>query len=156
MSPPISRADAALHAVLLDAVDAGSLTGLPLFDVDRFTATLAARGYRIVPLGASQRGQTSAAPRDTSAEAARIVRPRTGTQRHRILTRLRSAPSTCDELEQALGLPHTSCSPRVNELEAAGWIADSGDRRHTRNGAPAIVWEITRNGVGVLDDLAAA
>jgi hypothetical protein len=47
---------------------------------------------------------------------------------------------TTDELIVRTGKGHASVSARVNELANAGWIVDSGQRRATRSGQPAIVW----------------
>lgn len=50
---------------------------------------------------------------------------------------------TCDELEVALEGSHQSISSAVNYAEEHGWIRDSGLRRNTRSGTPAIVYEYT-------------
>jgi predicted transcriptional regulator len=47
---------------------------------------------------------------------------------------------TCDELEQAMGLSHQTCSARLRELNMKNRIYDSGKRRKTRSGRDAIVW----------------
>jgi len=50
---------------------------------------------------------------------------------------------TVDALEQVLNRSHQSVSARVNELRNKGWLIDSGVRRKTRSGRPAIVWTPT-------------
>jgi hypothetical protein len=50
---------------------------------------------------------------------------------------------TVDALEQVLNRSHQSVSARVNELRNKGWLTDSGVRRKTRSGRPAIVWSPT-------------
>ena len=50
---------------------------------------------------------------------------------------------TCDELEVELGLAHQSASARVRDLRGEGVLEDSGRRRPTRTGTPAIVLVVT-------------
>mgnify|MGYP001814868200 CR=1 FL=1 len=50
---------------------------------------------------------------------------------------------TCDQIEQLVDGRHQTISARVNELRDKGWIMDSGNRRKTRSGRPAIVWKPT-------------
>jgi len=57
---------------------------------------------------------------------------------------IRSYPSTCDEVEQSLDGTHQSISAAVNALMREGWITDSGVRRPTRSGRPAIVWRAAK------------
>lgn len=49
--------------------------------------------------------------------------------------------ATCDEVEQALDLPHQTASARIRELAKDGLIADTGARRATRTGRKARVYE---------------
>ncbi len=51
--------------------------------------------------------------------------------------------STCDELEQTLGLSHQTVSARLRGLAQAGLIVDGGGRRPTRSNRKAIVWQKT-------------
>jgi hypothetical protein len=48
--------------------------------------------------------------------------------------------ATCDEAEQALNMKHQTTSARINELANAGYIVNSGRKRATSSGRPAIVW----------------
>ena len=48
--------------------------------------------------------------------------------------------ATSDEVEQATGISHQSCSARFTELKARGDLTDSGMKRKTRNGRNARVW----------------
>lgn len=48
--------------------------------------------------------------------------------------------ATCDEVEQQLRMRHQTASARIRELYRAGDLRDSGKRRPTRSGRPAIVW----------------
>ena len=90
---------------------------------------------------------------ETSHEAAAYWDGRAGKPAYRILMSLRAAHLrgmvglTCDQLEQDLHLPHTTCSARVNQLRDEGWIVDSGERRPTRSNQPAIVWKATMSGL---------
>jgi hypothetical protein len=82
---------------------------------------------------------------DTEWAAARRVAPRSGTQRAKVLDSLRHAGvggRTDYELWRGgIGArPHVPATRR-EELIAGGWpIVDSGLRRKTDTGSPAIVW----------------
>lgn len=90
-------------------------------------------------------GRCHANGTDTEREAARRVEPRTGSQRAAVLDHLRrvgEAGATDYELwRQGIGArPHVPATRR-EELIADGWpIRDSGQRRPTDTGTPAIVW----------------
>jgi hypothetical protein len=49
--------------------------------------------------------------------------------------------ATCDEVEWHTGLSHQCASARINALARRRLIRDSGQRRPTRSGRKAIVWE---------------
>jgi hypothetical protein len=83
---------------------------------------------------------------DTERIAAARVMPRSGSQRAAVLERLRQAgPNGVTDNEMHFmyrigARPHVPGSRRL-ELIADGWpITDSGRRRRTDTGAPAIVW----------------
>lgn len=83
---------------------------------------------------------------DTERTAARLVTPRSGTQRAKVLDVLREAGdkgATDYELWHIFKIgarPHVP-GTRREELIADGWpIEDSGLRRPTDTGTPAIVW----------------
>jgi hypothetical protein len=84
---------------------------------------------------------------DTELVAAARVAPRSGTQRAAVLAMLRSYPDglTDYELWSVGGIgarPHVP-GTRREELIADGWpITDTGRRRRTDTGAPAIVWAL--------------
>lgn len=83
--------------------------------------------------------------RDTSAAARESVKDRTEHLRVLVLNAIRKARgATCDRLEVLLGLTHQTCSARVHDLMKAGQIEDSGARKPTRSGRPAIVWRIPK------------
>jgi hypothetical protein len=54
---------------------------------------------------------------------------------------------TADQAEADLALSHQTVSARIYELREAGCLRDSGERRQTRSGNSAVVWEHTP-GVG--------
>lgn len=83
--------------------------------------------------------------RPTSASAASMAFPRSGTQRMRVLAAIsaRHGGATDDDVIASTGMLHQSVGPRRLELERGGWIEDSGRRRKTRMGNDAIVWELT-------------
>jgi hypothetical protein len=90
----------------------------------------------------------------TERIAAYLVAPRTGSQRAKVLAAFRTAGEygcTDNELHFHFGIgarPHVP-GTRREELIADGWpIVDSGRRRMTDTGTPAIVW--------VLDEAALA
>ncbi len=96
-------------------------------------------------------GRYHAVGPDTEREAAALVAPRSGSQRAKVLEALRLEPSglTDNELHYAHGIgayPHVA-GTRREELISDGWaITDSGRRRRTRAGSPAIVWVLKSDG----------
>lgn len=80
--------------------------------------------------------------RATSRNAALRAYPRSGTARGRILNLLTNISDglTDDEISAALAMPPNTARPRRVELVAAGWVKDSGVRRPSRCGSPAVVW----------------
>jgi hypothetical protein len=85
---------------------------------------------------------------DTSRRAAVTVAPKTGTQRHRVLTVLAASVDglTDSQIQAYLNLYESSERPRRVELVAAGLVADSGRRRCYGGHGEAIVWELTDAG----------
>jgi predicted transcriptional regulator len=51
-----------------------------------------------------------------------------------------SKGATCDEVEAALGISHSTISPRVCELSKKAYVRASGQERETRKGRKAVVW----------------
>lgn len=78
----------------------------------------------------------------TSRAAHKRIKPHKASARHRILAFLAKGGRTVDELERFLGLRHQSASARMSELHKAGSVFDTGIRRLTRWGSPAIVWAV--------------
>lgn len=86
---------------------------------------------------------------DTSANAARAALPMVGGLRRRIVyevsrrMRYPDGGATDDQLERLLNRKHASVSAARNFLVNAGWLRDSGQRRTTESGRPAVVWVLT-------------
>jgi len=64
-----------------------------------------------------------------------------------------AGPAGCadQELEHQLNLPRPTPGNRRRELVAGGWVRDSGRRRDTTAGNPAVVWVLTPDGEHRLD-----
>lgn len=83
---------------------------------------------------------------DTSAQAGNSIRHITGALAKQCYDEIAATfhnhgiGLTVDALEQRLQRSHQTVSARVNELRDRGWVVDSGIRRKTRSGRPAIVW----------------
>ncbi len=79
--------------------------------------------------------------RETSIIAARSVTESADQMRSRVLVAIREAGgATCDEVEVSLEMKHQTASARIRELQLEGRVRDSGTRRKTRSGRPAVVW----------------
>lgn len=81
----------------------------------------------------------------TSVEAARLVWPRTGTQRMVVLTVIACHPEgmTDHEIAREAGLGLSTTNPRRGELVEQGWVVDSGERRASLGHARSIVWVLS-------------
>jgi hypothetical protein len=80
---------------------------------------------------------------DTSVVAGNATLPQTGTKRRITYELIKAAGlfGLCDhEIEAQTGWLHQSASSARNTLMGDGWIIDSGARRPTPAGNPAIVW----------------
>lgn len=72
-----------------------------------------------------------------------VDKVRGGSLQDAMLSRFRAASTTGytdDELEQAMERTHQSVSATRNTLMRKGYVVDSGQRRRTRSGNPAIVY----------------
>ncbi|MEV6907995.1 hypothetical protein [Amycolatopsis sp. NPDC051071] len=128
--------------ITLDDVQATIMAALEDFDERRRVAA-AVRDAEVV---ANRDGLTAADPRATSARAAALVAPKTGTQRARILAYIVESNGVSDfEIERDLRILPNSLRPRRNELLAGGFIADSGETRQHR-GSPWTIWRATAAG----------
>ncbi len=101
-------------------------------------------GLRDAEVSENRDGMVQADPSTTSARSARLVAPRSGTQRARLLTFIVEAPAgaTDYEAERDLGLLGNAVRPRRNELVGGGYLTDSGTTRRHR-GSDWIVWQAT-------------
>jgi len=81
----------------------------------------------------------------TSKEAAEAVAPDAATMRASALFYLgQNYPGgfTADEVASGLGLSVLSIRPRISELNNAGKIERTGERRKNQSGHSAIVWRV--------------
>ena len=78
---------------------------------------------------------------DTSEEAARSVRPHRERMADTVLAAISLRAMTDEELVEMTGLSPSTVRPRRVELVEAGLVRDSGERRPTRSGRKAVVWE---------------
>lgn len=103
-----------------------------------------ARGLEPAKNEAKRRGSKRAPSPETSKHAAVVVAEDAQTKRILVLAALKTlGPSTTDEIAHHLGWVHQCTSPRVHELAKASDIEDTGERRPTSRGRPAIVYRLT-------------
>ena len=80
---------------------------------------------------------------DTSQDAAKAATPAMTARRQAVRDTLASwGPMTQEEIATFLAWPIQSVNPRVNELSRMNLIRDTGERRPTRSGKRAAVWEV--------------
>lgn len=98
---------------------------------------------------ANTTGRARTGAKRTSSEAAKLVEPRSGTQRRAVLDAVaavardvRTVGLTDVEVARSTGLPPNSARPRRKELVDAGWLADSGVKRE-HHGREHVVWVLT-------------
>ncbi len=88
---------------------------------------------------------------DTSREAYEMCNRGNDSWYGQVLSALEDNPSTCDELEIALHGRHQTISSRIRKGVKEGYIKSTGEKRPTRTGRNAIIWErikgvVTMNG----------
>ena len=82
--------------------------------------------------------------RETSRKAALAVKPRTGTQRRRVLDIIaKYGTLTDEEIQNKLSINSNAERPRRLELVEGGWLEDSGHKQWTSSGHEAILWRLT-------------
>jgi hypothetical protein len=84
---------------------------------------------------------------ETSLLAGQSTLPQTGTKRRITYELIKESGifGLCDhEIEEKTGWLHQSASSARNTLMCDGWITDSGIRRSTPAGNPAIVWVVSK------------
>jgi hypothetical protein len=127
-------------------------------EVDGFCTAVAASGRRTAPLaragssggpGDDSPGKVRRGARKTSADAAVLAEPRTGTNRRAVLDAVaavardpRTVGLTDVEIQRATGINPNSARPRRVELVDGGWLADSGVTRE-HFGREHTVWVLT-------------
>lgn len=85
--------------------------------------------------------------------------PSSGTKRMLVLNAIHRSGAegiTHEELAAATGMYHYTAAPRCTELKIGGWVRDSGRTRDTSQGAEAIVWVMTDEGLARFRELEAA
>jgi hypothetical protein len=106
---------------------------------------------------------------ETSRQAAEANMPRSGTQRAKVLLTIYyesyrqngyveiagEGGLTLDEIANVAGMIGNSVRPRRKELEEAGLVEDSGFKRSSNMGQPAVVWCLTDLGLRAAKELAA-
>lgn len=81
-------------------------------------------------------------PQETSRKAADRALPKTGTKRHEIwLLIQKHGGLTADEINEITGISPNTINPTIRGLVLDGWLEDCGERRNTRTGNEAIVWQ---------------
>jgi predicted ArsR family transcriptional regulator len=82
----------------------------------------------------------------TETSVAANLRVEKSTDRALVLSLLRLSPAgkTLDEVSAVLGRPPNQLSGRFTELVAAGQISKTDERRNTRTGASAAVYQFKR------------
>ncbi len=97
--------------------------------------------------------------RHTDPQTAKAAAQRQTTRRlsqpRRLLVEMSNqwwAPKTAEQLAEATGMPINSASTRMSELLKSGLVEERGTRR-TRNGAPAVTYAITSDGIAAAQSL---
>lgn len=85
-------------------------------------------------------------PETSRAAAAALTPGRLSSHRWAALVALAQGPATDFELAQRTGIQQTSVGKRRLELARLGYVEDTGLRRPSPSGSPAIVWGLTREG----------
>lgn len=87
-------------------------------------------------------------PSETSKAAAYDNKPRSGSQRYKVLKAIQGTVTglTRDEIAETLDLPDSSADGRVWELLQGGFIQETDRKRTTRNGSQAVVLVTTVKG----------
>jgi hypothetical protein len=82
---------------------------------------------------------------ETSSDAAEVARRSAGPQMRMVFEYLLERGRTHDELRTETGLGDNAAK-RCSDLKNAHWIEDSGERRDSDRGQPAVVWTVTEYG----------
>lgn len=120
-----------------------------LFDVPDLDTRPPHQRSRLEDPGLPARGKARRDGSDTMRRAARLVMPRTGTQRRKVLEDIAFGADygrTDEECQMRTGLDANTERPRRIELVEMGWICDSRLRRTTSSGSQAAVWILSEAG----------
>ena len=80
---------------------------------------------------------------ETSKAAADEIKPSAGTQRHTLYGWLyEHGPATDEQMQDGIPMTANAQRPRRVELVRMGLVRDSGEKRKTRSGRSAVVWEV--------------
>lgn len=136
---------AQVRAGVLTLDDAQARIAAAFDDLEARRAAMAAA--RAAEVTANGEGRVMADPRATSARAARLVAPKTGSQRARLLAFIVTAPNGVTDFEASrdLRLLPNAVRPRRGELISGGFVVDSGKTRVHR-GSQWSVWQSTQAG----------
>jgi predicted ArsR family transcriptional regulator len=77
----------------------------------------------------------------TSEEALASLEPHLDRLEKIVLSQIDQHPMTCDEVESQTGLSHQTASARIRALAQRELINATDERRKTRSGRKAIVWQ---------------
>jgi hypothetical protein len=122
---------------------------------------------RVAPPFENRLGPSHHNAPETSGQAAVANYPRSGTQRAKVLVAIAFCSvldenlrargfrfgATDDEIANAVGLVGNSVRPRRIELVRDGLVEDSGKRRSSNMGHPAVVWTLTEEGLRAAKEL---
>ena len=77
----------------------------------------------------------------TSKKALATIKPKIKTKREEVYEFIKFQASTNYEIADELDMPLSSVTARCRELQVLNLVEDSGERRKTKYGKQAIVWQ---------------
>lgn len=77
----------------------------------------------------------------TSQEALATIKPKIKTKREQVYDLIKLNALTNYEIADELDMPLSSVTARCRELQVLNLVEDSGERRKTKYGKQAIVWQ---------------
>ena len=77
----------------------------------------------------------------TSQEALATIKPKIKTKREQVYDLIKLNALTNYEISDELDMPLSSVTARCRELQILNLVEDSGERRKTKYGKQAIVWQ---------------
>ena len=77
----------------------------------------------------------------TSQEALATIKPKIKTKREQVYDLIKLNALTNYEIAYELDMPLSSVTARCRELQVLNLVEDSGERRKTKYGKQAIVWQ---------------